>query len=792
MATNYFVDEETVPTEKERLEAPVGDLYSIIISGVDHVFNPKTLKGKIIQKDNNGRPKRNRAGQLYTAYPKIGAGGDCGPMGLLKMCMSDVATPKDNLTSLNSMQKKALNGFKKFVNANQVALFWHNGEKDTSCEWNGLHLHCVVGVLTNEGVSVAHCKTWRTVRKDILGLILDPEVTCNPIVKTQKIKNAERMLCHLLSNPNDLRPNPRYCIGVNNMPLLLKLRSSIKLKDSYDSSIDIAKEDDYEKEVCPSETADLQCDALGWISSSNVRVCNDALSDEEDDYAKILCEELPEVTEVTPHTPKSAKSSTFAEVLCNAPKKAKIAESRIPESKCFKNTQILLDLCNKYKSFDKAALFKAISDSVEVDGDNVDKDNYLQICCHPQQKMFWDNALAMREMSMHEIDDCYLKQFMEMSLTKDSIEILTVEDTAALWLQWCSEQQLNPAEVALEIFFVLGKYIPKKNSFYLCGQSNAGKTYWVNSLIPEKSYIGEMISSSDFAFQECVNKSLILINELQLTTPEQANMHKKVWEGEPFSVNIKMKAAQVMYRKPVIVTSNQPVWQNMTHERLPFLNRCFCHLNLKRSEVIEKFGKAANPRFWQELFNFIEMQVTTLESDNTVEISSYFDLLDQGVHEHIELMTKRDDECEDFDQTLPSDEEEANLSMERMKNIVRASTFRHGLMNIPVRMPMKRKLRFDVEPEEQPSTSRDEVDVVDGKQFLKATKLNVEDADSSHSGGLSMRERVSVFFKGGGSKHKLEAENLEMEIEDCDGDSITTALSNKLSGDERQTADSSK
>lgn len=186
------------------------------------------------------------------------------------------------------------------------------------------------------------------------------------------------------------------------------------------------------------------------------------------------------------------------------------------------------------------------------------------------------------------------------------------------------------------------------------------------------------------------------------------------------------------------------------------------------------------------------MQVTTLESDNTVEISSYFDLLDQGVHEHIELMTKRDDECEDFDQTLPSDEEEANLSMERMKNIVRASTFRHGLMNIPVRMPMKRKLRFDVEPEEQPSTSRDEVDVVDGRQFLKATKLNVEDADSSHSGGLSMRERVSVFFKGGGSKHKLEAENLEMEIEDCDGDSITTALSNKLSGDERQTADSSK
>ena len=788
MASNYFVDEETLPTEKERLEAPVVDLYSIIIAGVDHVFNPKTLKGKIVQKDNNGKPKRNRAGQLYLSYPKVGEGGDCGPLGLLKMCMSDVATPKENLASLNSMQKKALNGFKKFVNANQVALFWHNGKNDPSCEWNGLHLHCVVGILTNDGVSVAHCKTWRTVRKDILGLVLDPEVNSHPIVKTQKIKNHERMLCHLLSNPNQIKPNPRYCIGVNNMPLLLKLRSSLKLKDSFDCNIDVSVEDDYEKEVCPSETTDLQCDALGWISSSNVRISNENLSDDEDDYAKLMCEELPEVSDVITQTPKTAKSSTFDEVLCNAPKKPKNSESRIPESKTFKNTQILLDLCNKYKCFDKTGLFKAICDSEEVDGDNIDKSNYMQICCHPQQKMYWENALAMREMAMHENDETYLATFMQMNLTKDSTEMLSVEDTACLWIEWCKEQGLNPAEVALEIYMVLGKYVPKKNTFYLCGQSNAGKTFWVNSFIPEKSLIGEMISSSDFAFQECVNKSLILINELQITTPEQANMHKKVWEGEPYSVNIKMKNAQTLYRKPVIVTSNQPVWQMMTHERQPFLNRCFCHLNLRKSEVIEKFGKAANPKFWQELFNFMAIQFDTLEADPTCEISSYFDILDECIHTHIELMSKTEEP--EIPETQSVDPLENDLSMERFRKVVEANNKRHGILKLPV----KRKLNFDVDPE-KPSTSKEGEDIVDGRQFLKATKLDVEDEGSGHAGGLSFKDRVSVFFHGGGSKRKMKAENLEMELEDSDDSTKSVApavLSRCISGDTRQTGDNPK
>ena len=474
--------------------------------------------------------------------------------------------------------------------------------------------------------------------------------------------------------------------------------------------------------------------------------------------------------------------------MCNAPKKPKNSESRIPESKTFKNTQILLDLCNKYKCFDKTGLFKAICDSEEVDGDNIDKSNYMQICCHPQQKMYWENALAMREMAMHENEETYLTTFMQMNLTKDSTEMLSVEDTACLWIEWCKEQGLNPAEVALEIYMVLGKYVPKKNTFYLCGQSNAGKTFWVNSFIPEKSLIGEMISSSDFAFQECVNKSLILINELQITTPEQANMHKKVWEGEPYSVNIKMKNAQTLYRKPVIVTSNQPVWQMMTHERQPFLNRCFCHLNLRKSEVIEKFGKAANPKFWQELFNFMAIQFDTLETDPTCEISSYFDILDECIHTHIELMSKIEEP--EIPETQSVDPDENNLSTERFRKVVEANNKRHGILKLPV----KRKLNFDVDPE-KPSTSKEGEDIVDGRQFLKATKLDVEDEGSGHAGGLSFKDRVSVFFHGGGSKRKMKAENLEMELEDSDDSTKSVApavLSRCISGDTRQTGDNPK
>lgn len=67
-------------------------------------------------------------------------------------------------------------------------------------------------------------------------------------------------------------------------------------------------------------------------------------------------------------------------------KKKKELEPKIPESKSFKNTMILVDLMKKYKAYDNGQLFKKMSDNLETEGSDIDLSNFSQLVCHPQQK----------------------------------------------------------------------------------------------------------------------------------------------------------------------------------------------------------------------------------------------------------------------------------------------------------------------------------------------------------------------------------------------------------------------
>ena len=627
MASNYDIEEEMVPTEQHRLNAEVETVYSVIVSGVDHAINPRTIKAKVISLDVNKKPKKSRQGVVFTEYVKPT---DMKAQGLITKKMSDVATPKENLAMLNGSQKKAVNMLKKFINSNQCALFWHNGSIDDSCEFNTMHLHMIVGVLVSTE-PLCRCKTWRTVRKEILGLEFDNDVQCKPVIKTQKVQSVDRLLHHLVSNPGNLKPSPRLCIGVNNIPRLKRLYSSLSSTDvHFNKATDLGKEDDYGNESCMSATTpDFMCDALGWLDSGNVCYVKEAVDD--DPYAVSLGFELPDLEAKT----VSSKAVTFEKAM-TVERKRKEIEPKIPESKSFKNTMILVELMKKYKAYNKAQLFKTMSDHLELDGSDIDLSNFSQLVCHPQQKIFFENALAMIQMTTDVKETSYLMSLFDIDLSK-SDGCLSEGETAELFLRWCKQQAINPTELAIDIYFVLSQYVPKKNTLYLQGQSDAGKTYWVNSLLPNKSLLGEMITSSDFAFQECVNKELILINELVLTTPEQAELHKKVWEGQPVTVNIKNKAAQIINRKPVICTSNNLVWQFQTNERIPFLNRSFQYLNLQKTGLIKEYGKPANSKFWQDVLLFIDEQVTTLQSEN-IDWTKFYELLDQSIHEYIEQL----------------------------------------------------------------------------------------------------------------------------------------------------------
>jgi hypothetical protein len=67
-----------------------------------------------------------------------------------------------------------------------------------------------------------------------------------------------------------------------------------------------------------------------------------------------------------------------------------------------------------------------------------------------------------------------------------------------------------------ELFAVLGKVLPKRNSFALIGESNSGKSLLMRSLLPVfDDIVGEIHQScaNQLSFQDCVAKNIILAEE---------------------------------------------------------------------------------------------------------------------------------------------------------------------------------------------------------------------------------------------------------------------------------------
>jgi hypothetical protein len=95
-----------------------------------------------------------------------------------------------------------------------------------------------------------------------------------------------------------------------------------------------------------------------------------------------------------------------------------------------------------------------------------------------------------------------------------------------------------------ELFAVLGKVLPKHNSFSLIGESNSGKSLLMRSLIPVfDNIIGEVHQScaNQFSFQDCVAKNLIFAEEFVIGEELQDQI-KLQMEGSCCKVAVKCKA----------------------------------------------------------------------------------------------------------------------------------------------------------------------------------------------------------------------------------------------------------
>ena len=188
---------------------------------------------------------------------------------------------------------------------------------------------------------------------------------------------------------------------------------------------------------------------------------------------------------------------------------------------------------------------------------------------------------------------------------------MNYENTVQFFNQWTFEQGINILQFIMEIYSVIRMYHPKRNTFYLQGTSNAGKTYILESIVPHKDKVGQHITSRDFMFQGCLNKPVIVINELTLQNQSESETYKNILGGEPTYINLKHRNAEILYRKPVFLTSNLPIWRFVSNDREPILNRMFSHMHLTTSKIIKQFTTKGVPstEFWKIAFaNLREIQ----------------------------------------------------------------------------------------------------------------------------------------------------------------------------------------
>lgn len=185
--------------------------------------------------------------------------------------------------------------------------------------------------------------------------------------------------------------------------------------------------------------------------------------------------------------------------------------------------------------------------------------NFRVLFTGPYIKTIQSQAISEMKVENDIRGYTYIDKFIDAC--PSPVDVLTVEETAQLHLDWCADQGIDAGDFIVKMYAVLSKSYAKLNCFMLQGQSDAGKTYWTLPVLCFPDLIGQTIQSQDFAYQRCLSKEVIQIPELSLSKPEQVEEAKKIFEGLLTTMNVKNKDPRVLERTPVLLTCNNVPWK---------------------------------------------------------------------------------------------------------------------------------------------------------------------------------------------------------------------------------------
>lgn len=175
-----------------------------------------------------------------------------------------------------------------------------------------------------------------------------------------------------------------------------------------------------------------------------------------------------------------------------------------------------------------------------------------------------------------------------------------------LLYDWFKRNGINSGRFIRELYGVLAGTHGKKNTFYVQGDPNAGKTFLFS--LPIEYLMGTVgrivtINTGDrFVFENCMNQRLISIEECAIP-PQHIEEMKKLMGGEHLQIDIKnQREGGAITKTPVICSSNSPPWSLVMGQEAALRARMYYYTVSGPFDVLADFiGKKFNPIVWAYL-----------------------------------------------------------------------------------------------------------------------------------------------------------------------------------------------
>lgn len=201
------------------------------------------------------------------------------------------------------------------------------------------------------------------------------------------------------------------------------------------------------------------------------------------------------------------------------------------------------------------------------------------------------------------------KDFLDwdFDLLNPDCNFLPVSESVAWFERIMHHNDIDPEEFVQNVYRIVEKRLPKKNSIFLFGAPNAGKTLLANSIarsVHFSSTLSNMQGRSSFELQDMMYSRVAVFNEPQISN-NSVELLKNVTEGNTVTIDVKFKSGQSLPRTPIICTTNTKFCINCNNAEIhsaAFRARSFTYTLTPFSSLKDCSGDL-HPQMWKELID---------------------------------------------------------------------------------------------------------------------------------------------------------------------------------------------